>query len=94
MADPRQRFGQQRQLARNDRIALGNTLSCHRADRHAIAIVANEGEIGNPGDVDEPRRRASRIASMGISVCPPAMTRAPSSAASSPQASLTLLGRT
>ena len=38
--------------------------------------------------------RASRIASMGISVCPPAMTRAPSSAASRPQASLTLVGRT
>ncbi len=56
MADPRQRLGQQRQLARNDRITLGDTLSCHGANGHGVGVVANEGEVGNAGDVDEPRR--------------------------------------
>ena len=37
--------------------------------------------------------RASRIAIIGTSVCPPAMTRAPSSSANSAQASSTSAGR-
>ena len=83
LADQRQRLASSGTL-RGDRVMVQRgDLPRRRADATAVAVVADAVQLGDARDVDQPRGRASRIAIMGTSVCPPAMIAASSSAASS-----------
>jgi hypothetical protein len=56
MTDKRYDLGQQGHRRADDGVALEHTLAGGSANRDGVALTAHEGQIGDPGDVDQPLR--------------------------------------
>jgi hypothetical protein len=55
--DPRERRREERGALAHERVALGGTLTSERADVEPAAVLADGLELGQPGEIDEGRRR-------------------------------------
>ena len=56
VADMGQRLGQQRDFGADQRIVLDHALPRRGADRHRVAVIADECQLRNPRDINELRR--------------------------------------